>query len=75
MLRLMDNALYNFTTFCVYLALYEQRIAGKGRCPKRRERREKVKKTALFEISILLRFNYENIELHHRLYVPHFDDI
>lgn len=54
----MDIARYNFTTFCVYHALYEQRTAGKGRCPKRRERREKVKKTAVFEISILLHLNY-----------------
>lgn len=54
----MDNARYNFTTFCVIHALYEQRIAGKGRCPKRRERREKVKKTAVFEISVLLHLNY-----------------
>lgn len=48
----MDNARYNFTTFCVYHALYERRY------PKRRERREEVKKTAVFEISILLHLNY-----------------
>lgn len=77
MLYLMDNARYNFTTFCVYHALYESRITEKGRCPKRHERREKVKETAVIyrSLYILITFRYTMKTFRPEKSIPFYIDI